>query len=49
MVTVRVAGELIAVRASKDFRAAIGDPVKLSVPSHICHLFDAETGARIGT
>ena len=49
MVTVRVAGELIAVRASKDFRAAIGDPVKLSVPSHNCHLFDAETGARVGT
>jgi multiple sugar transport system ATP-binding protein len=49
MVTVRVAGELIAVRAAKDFRAAIGDPVKLSVPSHICHLFDAETGARVGT
>ena len=49
MVTVRVAGELIAVRASKDFRATIGDPVKLLVPSHICHLFDAETGARVGT
>ena len=49
MVTVRVACELIAVRAAKDFRAAIGDPVKLSVPSHICHLFDAETGARVGT
>ena len=49
MVTVRVAGELIAVRASKDFRASIGDLVQLSVPSHICHLFDAETGARIGT
>ena len=49
MVTARVAGELIAVRASKDFRAAIGDPVNLSVPSHICHLFDEETGARVGT
>ena len=48
MVTVRVAGELVAVRAPKDFRATIGDPVKLSVPSKICHLFDAETGARVG-
>ena len=49
MVTVRVAGELVAVRAPKDFRAKIGDPVKLSVPSKICHLFDAETGARVRT
>ena len=49
MVTVRVASELVAVRAPKDFRATIGDPVKLSVPPKICHLFDAETGARVGT
>ena len=48
MVTVRIGGELVAVRAEKDYRAKIGDPVKLSVPLKICHLFDAGTGARIG-
>ena len=48
MVTVRIGGELVAVRAPKDYRAAIGDPVTLSVPLEICHLFDAQTGARIG-
>ncbi|MCP3971965.1 MAG: ABC transporter ATP-binding protein [Rhodobacteraceae bacterium] len=48
MVTVRAGGELVAVRAPKDFRAEIGDPVSLSVPAAICHLFDAKTGARLG-
>ena len=48
MVTVRIGGELVAVRAPKDYRANIGDPVTLSVPLEICHLFDAGTGARIG-
>ena len=48
MVTVRIGGELVAVRAPKDYRAKIGDPVTLSVPLEICHLFDAGTGARIG-
>ena len=48
MVTVRIGGELIAVRAPKDFRAGIGEPVSLSVPLEICHLFDADTGVRIG-
>jgi multiple sugar transport system ATP-binding protein len=48
MVTVRIGGELVAVRAPKDYRAKIGDPVSLLVPKEICHLFDADTGARIG-
>ena len=48
MVTVRIGGELVAVRAPKDFRATIGSPVTLSVPLEICHLFDTRTGARIG-
>ena len=48
MVTVRIGGELVAVRAPKDYRAKIGDPVTLSVPLEICNLFDAGTGARIG-
>ena len=48
MATVRIGGELVAVRAKKEYRATIGDPVTLSVPLEICHLFDAKTGARIG-
>lgn len=47
MVTVKVDGRLISVRADKTFRAAIGDPVSIAIPSEICHLFDAQTGARI--
>ena len=48
MITVRVNGELISVKAAKDYRAEIGDMVRISVPQEICHLFDAQTGARIG-
>jgi multiple sugar transport system ATP-binding protein len=48
MITVRVNGELVSVKASKDYRAQIGDMVRISVPSEICHLFDTQTGARIG-
>ncbi|MEP5729886.1 MAG: ABC transporter ATP-binding protein [Sulfitobacter sp.] len=48
MITVRVNGELISVKAAKDYRAEIGNMVRISVPQEICHLFDAQTGARIG-
>jgi multiple sugar transport system ATP-binding protein len=47
MISVRVGGALVSVKADKTFRAEIGDPVRLSVPPAICHLFDAETGERI--
>jgi len=48
MITVRVNGELVSVKADKDYRAEIGDMVRISVPHQICHLFDEQTGARIG-
>jgi multiple sugar transport system ATP-binding protein len=48
MITVKVNGELVSVKASKDYRAQIGDMVRISVPLEICHLFDAQTGARVG-
>jgi multiple sugar transport system ATP-binding protein len=48
MVTVRIAGTLVSVRADKNFRATIGDPVSISVAHEICHLFDGQTGTRIG-
>ena len=48
MVTVRIGGALVSVRADKGFRADIDDMVSIEVPNEICHLFDGEDGARIG-
>ena len=48
MITVRLNGELVSVKAHKDYRVKIGDMVRISVPMDICHLFDIQTGARIG-
>ncbi|MGR3838439.1 MAG: ABC transporter ATP-binding protein [Cognatishimia sp.] len=47
MVTVRVDGTLVSVRADKAYRAEIGETVSISVPNKICHLFDGQTGARL--
>jgi multiple sugar transport system ATP-binding protein len=47
MISARVAGELVAVKAAKDYRAEIGDSFSAHVPTNICHLFDTRTGARI--
>lgn len=48
MVTVRIGGTLVSVRAEKTYRAAIDDMVSIAVPGSICHLFDGTTGARAG-
>ena len=47
MVTVRAGGALISVKAPKDYRAQIGDPVAAAIPAAICHLFDATSGERL--
>jgi multiple sugar transport system ATP-binding protein len=47
MVTVRVKGALVSVRADKNYRAEIGDMVSIAVPADICHLFDGKSGERI--
>ena len=47
MVTVRLDGTLVSVRADKTFSANIGWSVSNSVPNEIRHLFDVQTGARI--
>ena len=47
MVTVRINGNLISVKADKSFRAEIDDMVQIRVPVDHCHLFDAKTGERI--
>ncbi|MDJ0827077.1 MAG: ABC transporter ATP-binding protein [Rhodobacter sp.] len=49
MVTVRVGGEQVNVKADKAYRAEIGDLVRFAVPPEICHLFDRETGQSIGS
>ena len=48
MVSVRIGGSLVAVKAEKNYRARIDDPVSFKIPSDVCHLFNSETGARIG-
>ncbi|MEL6417090.1 MAG: ABC transporter ATP-binding protein [Pseudomonadota bacterium] len=48
MISVRVGGALVSVKADKTFRAEIGDTVAFSVPTDICHLFADRSGARIG-
>ncbi|QXT40873.1 ABC transporter ATP-binding protein [Gymnodinialimonas ceratoperidinii] len=48
MVTVRIGGALVSVRAEKAYRAEIDDMVSIHVPHEICHLFDGSDGARIG-
>ena len=47
MVSVRIGGELVAVKADKTFRAEIGDAVSISVAPKECHLFDTSSGKRI--
>ncbi|MGR3503851.1 ABC transporter ATP-binding protein [Pseudaestuariivita sp.] len=47
MATVRVDGHQVNVKAHKEYRASIGDTVKISVPAAICHLFRKDDGARI--
>ncbi len=47
LVTLRAGGALVAVRAAKDYRAAIGQPVAATVPASICHPFHHQTGERL--
>jgi len=47
MVSVRIGGALVSVKADKAYRAEIHDTVSIRVPTDHCHVFDAETGARI--
>ncbi|MGL4445383.1 MAG: ABC transporter ATP-binding protein, partial [Alsobacter sp.] len=44
LVTIRSGAALVAAKASKTFRAEIGDPVGFRLAAHHCHLFDCTTG-----
>ena len=48
MVSVRIAGALVSVKAEKSYRAEIHDQVSIHIHTEHCHLFDAQTGERIG-
>ena len=47
MVTLRAGGALVSVMAPKDFRTPIGAPFAATIPASACHLFHAQTGARL--
>ena len=48
MVSVRIGGQLVSCKAGKTYRAEIDDMISIHIPKEICHLFDGQTGARIG-
>ena len=47
MVSIRMDGKLVSVKADKGFRADIGEPVSFRIDPALCHLFNMETGQRI--
>jgi len=47
LITVRLNGDLIAVKAPKDVRARMGDVVGVSFDPAMLHLFDGATGERL--
>ncbi len=47
MLTLRVGDGLVSVKADKNYRAAIGDEIRVKIDNTITHAFDAQTGARI--
>ena len=47
LVTIRSGDALVTVKAEKTFRGAIGQAIGFAVPRPACHLFSAETGARL--
>jgi multiple sugar transport system ATP-binding protein len=46
-VTLSVGDQLMTARAGKDFRAAIGQPLTLTLAPAQAHWFDAESGLRL--
>jgi multiple sugar transport system ATP-binding protein len=47
MITVRAGPSLVAVKAAKTFRAAIGDRIACAVPAAACHVFERTSGRRL--
>ena len=47
LISWRLGGELVSVKAPKTLRLEIGESAGARVPAAACHLFDAETGVRL--
>ena len=47
MASFRIGDQLVSIKSGKEYRAEIGDLVRAAIPASVCHLFDAETGARL--
>ena len=47
MISMRVGGELVSIKTTKDYRAEIGDVVRANIAASACHLFDRSTGQRL--
>jgi multiple sugar transport system ATP-binding protein len=47
MIAVRVGGDLVNLKAGKEYRADIGSMVHAGLNASTCHLFDSTTGARL--
>ena len=47
LISWRLGGELVSVKAPKTLRPEIGEMAGARVPAAACHLFDAETGVRL--
>jgi len=47
MLSMRVAGELISIKVSKDYRAEIGELARVNIAASACHLFDQASGVRL--
>ncbi|SEO18176.1 carbohydrate ABC transporter ATP-binding protein, CUT1 family [Paracoccus alcaliphilus] len=47
MISVRVGGALISVKADKTYRAEIDDRIGIRIPVEACHFFTAESGERL--
>jgi multiple sugar transport system ATP-binding protein len=47
LVTLRVAGASVTVKAAKDFTASVGAPIGVAVEPAATYLFDESTGARL--
>lgn len=48
MLSVRIDSSLVSVKADKNFRANISDQISIQISKDHCHLFDTDTGVRIG-
>jgi len=47
MVTMRMGGAIVSIKAGKEYRAEIGETVGAHIPAEICHVFDSVSGERL--